>query len=51
MKSKVYAIDMRAGYRENMLEKLERLLEAVGLDRGIKARARAPRTSARSAPV
>ncbi len=38
MKSKVYAIDMRAGYRENMLEKLERLLEAVGLDRGIKAR-------------
>jgi len=38
MKSRVYAIDMRAGYRENMFEKLNRLLEAVGVCQGIKTR-------------
>ncbi|MBW2060154.1 MAG: DUF362 domain-containing protein [Deltaproteobacteria bacterium] len=38
MKSKVYACDMRAGYRENMFEKLGRLLDAVGLSQGIRAR-------------
>ena len=38
MKSKVWAIDMRTSLKENMLEKLDRLLDALGLEAGIKSR-------------
>ncbi|MBW2140416.1 MAG: DUF362 domain-containing protein [Deltaproteobacteria bacterium] len=37
MKSRVFAIDSRAGYKENAFGKLNRLLDAVGVDKGIKA--------------
>jgi hypothetical protein len=37
MEGKVYACDLRAGYRENLFDKLGRLLDEVGLDGLIKA--------------
>ena len=37
MKSTVYAITMRASHKENMPDKLSRLLDALDLGRGIKA--------------
>ena len=36
MAAKVYAITMRASYRENMLQKLERLLKRLDLSQGIR---------------
>jgi hypothetical protein len=38
MKSKVFAIDMRASDKENMLQKLDKLVEALNLGDGLKAR-------------
>jgi uncharacterized protein len=38
MKSKVFAIDMRASDKENLLQKLARLLKTLELNRGIKPR-------------
>ena len=37
MKSKVYACDLRAGYRENLFGKLDRLLDIAGMGDRIKA--------------
>jgi len=38
MKSKVFAIDMRTSIKDNMLQKLGRLLDALNLGEGIKKR-------------
>ena len=38
MKSKVFAIDLRASDKENMLQKLDKLVDALNLEQSLKAR-------------